>query len=93
MNLADMDLLEIPRAIYSLSEAPNLVALDLSYNEDVKSVVGVEKLVNLKNLDLEGCGLTDIDPVFQLSGLVRNARDEISMWRDVTTDEGVESLK
>jgi Leucine-rich repeat (LRR) protein len=70
MNLADMDLQEIPRSIFNLVEVENLVALDLSYNEDITDIAGVEKLKNLKNLDLEGCGLTDIKEVFQLTNLL-----------------------
>lgn len=70
MNLADMDLREIPRSIFTMVEVQQLVALDLSYNEDVHSVAGIEKLKNLKNLDLEGCGLTKIDEVFQLTSLL-----------------------
>jgi len=70
MNLADMDLQEIPRAIFNLVEIQQLVALDLSYNEDIVSLEGIEKLKNLKNLDVEGCGLTKIDDVFQLPSLL-----------------------
>jgi len=70
MNLADMDLQEIPRAIFNLPDLQQLVALDLSYNEDIVSLEGIDKLKNLKNLDLEGCGLDKIDEVFQLPNLL-----------------------
>ena len=81
MNLADMDLQEIPRAIFNLPDLQQLVALDLSYNEDIVSLEGIDKLKNLKNLDLEGCGLDKIDEVFQLPNLVSRHSNEISAQR------------
>jgi internalin A len=42
---------------------------DLAGEEDIKSIAGIEKLTNLKGLNLRGQKIEDLSPLEELSGI------------------------
>jgi len=67
ISLADVDLTSLPACLFSVSK---LKELDVSFNEKI-NLDGVEKLVDLTDLKVESCKLTDLSFCLRLPKLKR----------------------
>lgn len=68
ISLADLDLIELPQCLFKVQR---LKELDLSFNEDLASLAGIKTLVELTSLNIDGCAISDLDEVMELSNLTR----------------------
>merc|ERR1719431_1056684 len=68
ISLADVDLTSLPACLFSLTK---LKELDLSFNETLANLDGIEKLVDLSVLKVESCKLQDLSFAVTLPKLER----------------------
>merc|ERR1719308_398567 len=66
ISLADVDLTSLPACLFSVTK---LKELDLSFNETLVNLDGIEKLVDLSVLKVESCKLQDVSFVVKLPKL------------------------
>lgn len=68
ISLADLDLIELPQCLFKVQ---GLKELDLSFNEDLDSLTGIKALVELTSLNIDGCAISDLAEVMELTNLTR----------------------
>lgn len=87
ISLADVELTSLPACLFSVV---GLKELDLSFNENLVNLDGIEKLEELVDLKIEACGFTDLSFVLRLPHLERLVANEnkVSVLPD-----GIETLQ
>jgi len=103
ISLADVDLTSLPACLFSVTK---LKELDISFNETLVNLDGIEKLVDLSVLKMESCKLQDFSFVVTLPKLERleAADNKIAglpqdfdklrnlAYLDITNNEGLSEL-
>lgn len=68
ISLADLDLMELPACLFKVQ---GLKELDLSFNEDLENLNGIEALTELTSLNIDGCGISNLDDLLEVRNLTR----------------------
>jgi len=87
ISLADVDLTSLPACLFSVTK---LKELDVSFNETLVHLDGIEKLVDLSVLKVESCKLQDVSFAVTLPNLERL---EASDNKITALPEGFEKLQ